>query len=242
MDKLPQIPADRATQVVPLAAVTIAAIVGLAFAGAAWGAYALVVLILVSTTVALKAWPELGLGEEGRREYVMARQFRRFQSELSQTDTTKAIEGDSAQRLEQLRVEQYEANQGLFLGHYSRPSEEEGQVADIRILLHAHPHPDGRPTPPEKGTVESVTYYLGPMFSETGTTKSNSGEAFALDITAYGFVLCLAEVTFNDGSDPLYLNRYIDFPRVAGISAQILYNVDVEAPTPRPWWRRLLGG
>jgi pYEATS domain-containing protein involved in immunity len=248
VDKMPQVPADRATQVVPLAAVTIAAVVGLAFADAAWGAYALVVLILVSTTVALKAWPELGLGEEGRREYVMALEFRRFRSELTQADTTKAIEGDYAQRLEQLRVEEYETNRGLFLGHYWRPSEEEGQVADIRIFLHAHRHPDGKPTPLEEGTVESVTYYLGPKFpSEDATTKRNNGDAFALDITAYGPVLCLAEVTFSDGSDPLYLNRYIDFPedlqtsRTVGVSAQVLYNV--EAPTPR-WkrlWRRMFG-
>jgi hypothetical protein len=136
----------------------------------------------------------------------------------------------------------------LFLGHYWRPSEEEGQIADIRIFLHAHQHPDGRPTPLEAGTVESVTYYLGPKFpSEDATTKRNSTEAFTIDITAYGPVLCLAEVTFNDGSDPLYLSRYLDFPedlqtwQTAGASAQILYDVDAHPPWKR-MWRRIKGG
>jgi hypothetical protein len=230
VDKLPQGPVDRATQVVPLAAVTIAAVVGLAFADATWGAYALVVGILFSTTVALKVWPELGLGEEGRREYVMTRLFHRFRSELTQAEPPKAIEGDYAVRLEETRVDVYKINRGLFLGHYWRPSEEEGQVADIRIQLRNHPDPEGRPTPLEAGTVESVTYQLGPRFSREPITERNSEDNFALDLSAYGPMLCLAEVHFNDGTEHLRLSRYIDFPE------------DLQTAQPQPWWRRMFGG
>jgi hypothetical protein len=97
------------------------------------------------------------------------------------------------------------------LGHYWRPSEQEGQKADIRIQLRDHPHPDGRPTPLDEGQVERVAYQLGPRFSDDAIVKHNSSEKFALDVSAYGHMLCLAEVTFNDGTEPLYLSRYIDF-------------------------------
>lgn len=185
---------------------------------------------MVITTVALKVWPELGLGEEGRREYVMARVFHRFRSELTQVEPPKAIEGDNADSLEQLRLKEYTTNRGLFLGHYWRPSEQEGQVADIRIQLRDHPDPDGGPTVLEEGKVLSVTYQLGPKFSREPITERNSEDNFALDVSAYGPVLCLAEVHFNDGTEHLRLSRYIDFPE------------DLQTAQPRPWWRRLIGG
>ena len=248
VDELPQVAPHRVSHVVSLAAVTIIVMPALAFASAPWGVYVLVTAILFVISVATLRFPQLGLEKKELFDYTMAVEFRRFRPELSQEEIPEKALPEAERPLGERRVKLYEDNQGLFLGHYWRPSEEEGQIADIRIFLHDHPHPDGKPTPLEKGTVESVTYSLGPKFpSEDATTKRNSGDAFALDITAYGPVLCLAEVTFKGGSDPLYLNRYIDFPedlqtsRLVGVSAQILYNV--EAPTPR-WkrlWRRVWG-
>ena len=242
-----RVAAHRVTYVVSLAAVAIIAVVVLAIASAPWGAYALVTAILAGSIGALVLFPQLGLEKQQLLVFLMAKVFGRFHPEISQVPTDKFL-SEAEQSLEERRRTEYEDNQGLFLGHYWRPSEEEGQIADIRIFLHAHQHPDGRPTPLEAGTVESVTYYLGPKFpSEDATTKRNSGEAFTLDITAYGPVLCLAEVTFNDGSDPLYLNRYLDFPedlqtwQTAGASAQILYNVEA-LPLWKRLWRRVKGG
>jgi hypothetical protein len=211
VDKIPQVAAHRVTHVVSLAAVTIIAVVALAFASAPWGAYALVAAVLVGTVGALIRFPQLGLGQQHLFEYLMAKVFGRFRPELSQVRTPKALT-EADKPLEERRSEEYEANRGLFLGHYWRPSEREEQAADIRIQLRDHPHPDGRPTPLEEGTVDSVAYQLGPKFSEEAITKHNSGDAFALDISAYGPVLCLAVVSFSDGTDPLYLSRYIDFP------------------------------
>lgn len=249
MAKLPQVAAHRVTRVVSLAAVAILAVVALAyFSDAAWAyvaAYVLVPLILLGTVVALIRYPQLGLQSQHLIKYMMATLFRGFDSELSQVDPPKALT-EANRALEERRTKEYKDNQGLFLGHYWKPSEEEGQIADIRIQLRDHPDPEGGPTPLEAGKVESVTYYLGPKFSETATTKSDSTDAFALDVSAYGPMLCHAVVSFNDGTRPLSLSRYIDFPedlqtpQVAGISAEIRYNV--EAPTPRPWWRRLTGG
>ena len=67
-----------------------------------------------------------------------------------------------------------------------------------------------------------VTYQLGEHFEEETVVKRNTEDNFALEFSLYSPVLCLAKVEFNDDAEPLYLSRYIDFRRVAGISAQIL--------------------
>jgi len=149
-------------------------------------------------------------------------------------------EAEGFEKLEDRRRQEYEDNRGLFLGHYWEDSVKEGQKADIRVHLLAHRHPDGRKTPLEEGVVERVTYQLGENFEEETVVKRNREENFALEFSLYSPVLCLAKVEFNDDAQPLYLSRYIDFRLMAGASAQILYRV--EAPTPRPWWRRLFGG
>jgi hypothetical protein len=210
VDKLPQVAAHRVTHVVSLAAVTIIAVVALAFASAPWGVYLLVTGILGGTTAALVLFPQLGL-EKHLFDYVMVRLVGRIspetsqvRPELSQGTEPQAITVGDRQPLERRRTAEYERNRGLFLGHYWRPSGQEEQKADIRIQLRDHPDPKGGPTPLEAGKVESVTYQLGPKFSEEAITKRNSGEHFALDFSAYGPLLCLAEVTFNDGTEPLY--------------------------------------
>jgi len=209
--KIPQVAAHRVTHVASLAAVTIIAVVALAFAPALVLVYALVTAILGGTIGALIRFPQLGLEKQHLFDYLMASEFRQFRPELSQVPTPKALT-EADKPLEERRTEEYERNRGLFLGHYWRPSGREGQKADTRIQLRDHPHPDGRPTPLEEGKVESVTYQLGLKFSEEAITKRNSSEAFALDVSAYGPMLCLAVVNFNDGTEPLYLSRYIDFP------------------------------
>jgi hypothetical protein len=211
VDKLPQVAAHRVTHVVSLAAVTIIAVVALAFASAPVGVYALVIAILVGTIGALIRFPQLGLEKQHLFDYLMASVFGRFSPELSQVATPKALT-EADRPLEQRRIDEYRANRGLFLGHYWKPSGREGQKADIRIQLRDHPDPEGGATSLQEGTVESVAYQLGPKFSEEAIIKRNSGDAFALDVSAYGPMLCLARVTFNNGTDPLYLSRYIDFP------------------------------
>jgi pYEATS domain-containing protein involved in immunity len=223
VDKLPQVNVHRVTHVVSLAALTIVAVVALAFFPAAWGVYALVVAILVTTIVALILFPQLGLEKEHLRKYVMvrwiARQEKGFDPELSQRPPrAKSIAGAHAETesrsdaLERRRTGEYRGNRGLFLGHYWWPSEIEGQVADVAIQLREHPDPEGSPPVLEGGKVESVSYQLGPKFSEQPITKRNSKDNFRLDVSAYGPMLCLAEMTFNDDTEPLYLSRYIDFP------------------------------
>lgn len=111
-----------------------------------------------------------------------------------------------ADYLERQRIKRYENNAGLFLVHTWRPSLTPGQVADIAIRLHQHG--DG---PLKEGKVKSVEYELGPKFFHHPVIKTNAADAFRLDVSAYGPMLCLAKVHFKDGQAPLLLERYIDF-------------------------------
>lgn len=104
------------------------------------------------------------------------------------------------------RQARYTLNHGLFIVHTWRRSARRGQVADIIIRLVQH-----RDGPLTKGTVKNVEYYLGPKFSDYPIVKTNPADAFALSISAWGPVLCLAHVTFTDGTQPLDLERYLDF-------------------------------
>jgi hypothetical protein len=250
VDKLPQAPAQRVTHVVSLAGVSIIVMPALAFASAPWWVYFLVVGFVALIVAAFIRYPQLGLTGEHLLKYIQPT----FGQKEDEKATNKAIQpaaigqvdqpkfpGDNDQPLEARRLKEYEDNRGLFLAHYWEPSVKEGQKADIRVQLLAHRHPDGRKTPLEEGLVERVTYQLGPRFEEETVVKRNRKDNFALEFSLYSPVLCLAKVEFNDDTEPLYLSRYIDFPLVAGASAQILYNV--EAPTPR-WrqlWRRMFG-
>ena len=82
----------------------------------------------------------------------------------------------------------------------------EGQVADIVIYLHQHG--DG---PLTNGTVKSVEYHLGPKFSDKTIVSADANSDFRLEVSAYGPMLCVAFVNFDDGSSPLRLPRYINF-------------------------------
>ena len=108
--------------------------------------------------------------------------------------------------LENLRVQRYEINQGLFLVHSWRPSLVKGQNADIVIWLHQHG--DG---PFRQDVIEKVEYQLGPYFSDKPIIKRDATNSFRLDVSAYGPMLCVAQVSFIDGTNPLTLERYINF-------------------------------
>ncbi len=118
---------------------------------------------------------------------------------------------ESSDEREAQRISIYERHRGLFLVHTWRPSIEEGQVADIVIELRQHTHPGGE-APLHQGLIESVEYQLGTKFFDETVVKTNSHENFRLEVSAYAPMLGLARVNFTDGTEPLDLDRYIDFP------------------------------
>lgn len=134
----------------------------------------------------------------------------RTHDSLSFITTSSSTEnGDTTKTLaqEKLRVGRYEENQGIFLIHHWRPSVADGQIVDI--VIEPTQHQTG---PLSNHLVESITYFLGPMFFDGNpVTKRNVCDNFRLHISAYGPLLCLAEVQIKNQDNPLILERYIDF-------------------------------
>jgi hypothetical protein len=126
-----------------------------------------------------------------------------------QSSTQKIVpeECGSCDEIESKRIKKYEANRGLFLVHNWRPSTQKDQVADIALYLYQH-----RNGPLSNGSISSVEYFLGPMFSDKPFEKTNELQNFRLDISAYGPLLCIAKVNFSDNSPSILLERYVDFP------------------------------
>ena len=120
--------------------------------------------------------------------------------------TDVEADNDLVDEPEKRRNQRYINNRGVFLVHTWRRSHIPGQFADIAISLHQHG--DG---PLSEGKVDSVEYHLGPKFFQHPVVKTDASENFRLDVSAYGPMLCLARVYFNDGTAPLELERYINF-------------------------------
>ena len=78
----------------------------------------------------------------------------------------------------------------------------------LGIVIYLRQHGEG---PLTCGTVKAVEYHLGPMFSKRTIVQNNTEDSFRLEVSAYGPMLCLARVHFEDGSPPIDLEHYIDF-------------------------------
>ena len=117
-----------------------------------------------------------------------------------------SVGDESWEERERRRIDVYEHNDGLFLVHTWRPSHTSGQAADIAISLCQHGE-----GPLSQGKVKNVEYHLGRKFFDRPVVKANAEESFRLDVSAYGPMLCLARVNFDDGRPSLDLERYVDF-------------------------------
>lgn len=52
---------------------------------------------------------------------------------------------------------------------------------------------------------------MGPKFFRRTVVKVDPRDNFRLEVSAYGPMLCLARVNFDDGKQPVDLERYIDY-------------------------------
>lgn len=122
-------------------------------------------------------------------------------------ESTRAqITGPAWDELNTERLKRYQDNQGLFLVHAWKPSDAAGQHADVTIKLAQH---DAGPL--SRGDVEAVEYTLGPKFSNHSLVCADPTNEFAIHVSMWGPMLCLARVHLANSQKPLLLERYIDF-------------------------------
>jgi len=141
-------------------------------------------------------------GQEREAEHPEA-----FSTETHPKSDGRVGSGSNWNDLNQYRELRYSSNRGLFLVHTWSPSKVAGQVADV--VVHLIQHRDG---PLTFGKVAAVEYTFGPKFDDHSVTKSiSTANGFAMETSMWGPMLCVAKVSFNDGTDPLLLERYIDF-------------------------------
>jgi hypothetical protein len=109
------------------------------------------------------------------------------------------------------REEEYERTRRLTLVHIYKPSERRGQKYDISIYLMRHM--SGRPGNQTTGftEVEKAEFFFGPSWGNRIFSSINNGEIIGVNTSAFGTFLATCRVTFNDDSDPIILQRYIDF-------------------------------
>lgn len=104
----------------------------------------------------------------------------------------------------QQRKNLYEINRRVFLVHFVKPSQKQGQLYDVFIYLYRHKFDD-------LSDIKYAEFFLGPywknkIFQAVEETKGFIG----ISTSAYGTFLCICRVTFQDNHQ-IELNRYIDF-------------------------------
>jgi hypothetical protein len=209
MNQMANLKPHLITSPISLIALGIVAVIIFVLFGAPWYAYVLVIAMVAVSIFILIKYPQLRLQDKELLDYLI-RAFRGFRTDASERrqETEETAEGPLAEE----RDAQYQENRGLFLVHTWKFSEKRGQVADIIIQPHQHLDTSTRLDLLKAGKVESVRYELGRRFFDAPVTKTNKEGNFALEVSAYRPMLCLAEVTFNDDHPPIHLSRYVDFP------------------------------
>ena len=101
----------------------------------------------------------------------------------------------------------YVENRHVFIAHRLFPSEVKGQLYDILIYLVPHRDRNG-----SLRNIQRVEYYFGDSWGNRVFTSSDPGKRFGIVVSAFGSgFLCLAEIYYRDGTEPLKTWRYIDF-------------------------------
>lgn len=165
--------------------------------------------------------PASGGGATEWRPPVEPKALGRYLDEVNRTLVVRGFGGDVAspsvvaepteptpswESLNQLRIDHYETNFGLFLVHDWVPSDEDGQVADVTLRLCQHG--DG---PLTRGEIQVVEYSLGPKFTNHSLVCTSAEDDYSVSVSMYGPMLCVAKVYFRDKRPAVVLERYVNF-------------------------------
>mgnify|MGYP000930177384 FL=1 len=108
------------------------------------------------------------------------------------------------------RATLHEVSRNVFLSHVLSPSKVEGQKYEINIFLVGHRRAR-RGYPEDLSDVVRAEFYLGGGWGRrVFDIPSVPGRDIGLRTHAYGPVLCLCRIHFDDGHTAV-VNRYLDF-------------------------------
>ena len=136
---------------------------------------------------------------------------------ISRTDINKSggaiqIDLDQKDRRFKQREQYYKPNRNIQLVHKIAPSTHPDQLYDILVYV----------VPQHDGTllgVQRVEYYFGRSWNNSIFTAIDRARNFAIATSAYGPMMCTAEIHFTDG-EVVTIGRFIDF-EMGAIGTQI---------------------
>lgn len=68
--------------------------------------------------------------------------------------------------------------------------------------------------------IERAEFFFGPSWGDRVFVSNNDGGVIGVNTSAWGAFLATCRVVFNDGSDPVVLDRYIDFEMASRDSSE----------------------
>lgn len=127
---------------------------------------------------------------------------------ISRNDINKSsgaiqVREDKNDRRFKQREQYYVPNRNIQLVHKIAPSAHPNMLYDI--LVYVVPHYDGSLL-----GVHHVEYYFGRSWDNSIFTSIDRARNFAVATSAYGPVMCTAEIHFTDG-EVVTISRFIDF-------------------------------
>lgn len=117
------------------------------------------------------------------------------------------------------RGKKYTENHDLFVLHVYEPSKERRNYFDVTLFLIRHIK--GMVPNQKEGfrEVAQVEFFFGKSWRNQVFVAPNKGGVIGIRTSAWGSFLATCQISFNDGSSPVVLHRYIDF-EMAGVKSE----------------------
>lgn len=126
----------------------------------------------------------------------------------SASDAETPVSGPSWTRHHE---DEYARTHGLELVHIYQPSEIPGQRYDISVYITRHIK--GRTANQTSGfaDIAYAEFFFGPSWGNNTFTAQNEDGTVGVNTSAWGSFLAICRVTFRTDSEPVLLQRYIDY-------------------------------
>jgi len=110
-----------------------------------------------------------------------------------------------------VREAEYQRTRHLTLVHVYAPSARVGQKFDVSIYLMRHHRGITENQTTGFTEVQSAEFFFGPSWGNSVFTAKIGEGVIGITTSAWGTFLATCRVSFNDGGEPIILQRYIDY-------------------------------